>query len=94
MTKYYLEGEEFGRTIVDVKITPKTFTITPLEEQPFGCWGCLDQLWRNGKIVVKEPKRGMCKHKLIDWEDGSYTIYPDRAGLPYLLTKVEDDRNQ
>lgn len=72
--------------MVDIKITPKTVTIRPLEEQPFGLSGCIDELWEEGKIVIREYSgHKVCRHLLKDWGDGTFTLYPQREGEPFLL---------
>ena len=74
---------------VDIKFSAKSITIKPLGEKPFYTNGCIDELWDKGKIVVKiisDPSdHRVWKHYLKDWNDGTYTLYPSRAGIPYLL---------
>lgn len=103
---YYMLNDrwEKGEVVVSMKITPKTITITPTTEQPrykHG-WqtlksvpGSIDRLWKNGKIIIRElraeGKQKIKRDYLREWGDGTYTLYPDRAGEPFLLVPVEGD---
>lgn len=86
---YIMDGLEWNdKTVrVDVKKTPKTITITPVDKKPsFFMYACIEQLWDKGKITISDPKgHKLCRHRLMDWGDGTYTLYPDRAGLPYYM---------
>lgn len=73
--------------LVDLKETPKTFKITPFTPRGGVCMGCFDELWQGGFVIKKE---GRNKHCLKDWGDGTYTIYPNREGIPGLLTKAPE----
>lgn len=79
--------------IVDIKKTEKTVTITPISSKPMFTYACIDQLWDKGKIVIREPRPGsrtkITRHALIDWGNGKSTLYPDRAGIPFLLVPLE-----
>jgi hypothetical protein len=93
--KYWLLGNEWKENEpvkIEVKITPKTFTIKPISPKPFYTNGCIDQLWDKGKIIISKPKHEhkICRHMLINWDNGKYTLYPDRAGLPYKLVPKEN----
>lgn len=98
--KYYLLSNtwKFGEVIVKMTINPKTIVITPISPKPqyklgedlASTDGCIDQLWDDGKIVIKDyapPK--VCRHALINNCDGTYTIYPNRDGIPFELIPVE-----
>lgn len=87
---YELVGKEWEGidvVMVDLRITPKSYIITPISKRPYMTNGCIDQLWDNGKIIVREPTtpHKICKHYLESYGDDKYIIYPDRAGIPYLL---------
>ena len=88
-------GEE---VLVNVKFTPKTITITPISQKPhyelgkklISTDGCIDQLWDDGKIVIKyyaPPK--VCRHAFFKNGDGTYTLYPNREGVPFELIPVQ-----
>lgn len=89
--RYYLLGDEWKNRAsvkVEVKFTPKSITITPISEKPMATNGCIDQLWDIGKIVIREPSpktHRVGRHAVRYWGSGIYTLYPDRAGLPYVL---------
>ena len=94
MTLYYMHGDEFRdeKVIVDLKRTSKQIVITPISPKPRFTNGCIDKLWDDGKIVIREPNpktHRICRHYLEVWGDGDYTLYPDRAGLPYRLSPKE-----
>ena len=91
--KYLIHIAENGtREPVDIKFSAKAITIKPLGEKPFYTNGCIDELWDKGKITVKVildcSNHRVDKHYLIDWNDGTYTLYPSREGIAYLLEPV------
>lgn len=96
--KYRMDSKCWGvgEVMVDIKKTDKTTTITPISSRPMFTYGCIDQLWDNGRIVIREPRPGgrakITRHALIDWGNGTSTLYPDRAGIPFLLVPLEDER--
>lgn len=99
MSKYYMHGEEWTETvIVDFNKTPKTITIKPISLKPRYTNGCIDKLWDKGSIVIRKPKLGsrikMTRDFLQDWKDGTYTLYPERAGIPYYLEPVKEVNNE
>ena len=76
--------------LVEMKKTAKTITITPISQKPIFTHGCIDDLWRKGKIVIREPKANkVSPHTLREWGDGRYTLYPYRAGIPFVLQPAE-----
>lgn len=81
--------------IVEMKKTEKTVTITPISTRPKYTPGCIDDLWHNGKLVIREPKPGgrikITRHLLKDWGDGEYTLYPHREGIPFYMKPLEDE---
>lgn len=93
--KYSMLNESWkdGEVVVDIKKTNKTTTITPISSKPMYTYACIDQLWDKGKIVIREPRPGgrakITRHALIDWGNGKSTLYPDRAGIPFLLVPLE-----
>lgn len=93
--KYSMHNEYWkdGEVIVNIKKTNKTTTITPISSKPLYTYGCIDQLWDKGKITIREPKPGgkikVTRHLLEEWGNGTYTLYPDRAGIPFLLVPLE-----
>ena len=36
-------------------------------------------------LILRLKKDNKCKHCLRIWEDGSFTVYPYRAGTPYYF---------
>ncbi len=74
--KYYSGGgNEYDGGVWELKETPKTLIFNLIEE-PF-----FDLNWNQLKI----NKSGKNKHSFHEWEDGTYTIYPDQCGTPYLF---------
>ena len=97
--KYCMSNSEFwgDRSVtVDIKKTAKTTTITPISPKPqYFTPGCIDKLWYNGKIVIREyppESHRICANYLQDWGDGSYTLYHCRQGIPFLLTPAKEDK--
>ena len=88
-TIYRMDIPEAKTTVrVMIKKTPKTTTITPIDEKPKYVYGCIDRLWDDGKIIIREyapETHKVYTHYLADWGDGTYTLYPNRQGLPYYL---------
>lgn len=79
--------------IVEMKKTEKTVVITPVSPRPKSTPGCIDDLWSNGNITIREPKPGgrikITRHLLKDWGDGEYTLYPNREGIPFFMAPME-----
>lgn len=89
LNEYWLDED----VIVEMKKTERTVTITPISTKPKFTHGCIDDLWRNGKLVIREPRAGsrikMTRCLLKDWGDGEYTLYPDREGIPFYMKPLE-----
>lgn len=66
-------------TSVEVKETPKTITIEFLED------GVEYHSWYKKGDVLKCKKDNMSNHCIREWSDGTYTIYPNRGGVPYYI---------
>lgn len=61
----------------EVKETFKTITFTRIRK-PFFNW------WFDGdKIVCKKDNQSI--HWLNDWEDGTFTVYPNRNWTPFYF---------
>ena len=73
-------GTEYGGGIWELKETAKTLIFICIEKPYFSC------NWDKLKIN-KDPKKNKL-HCLRDWEDGTYTIYPDQCGTPYYFTPI------
>lgn len=74
--------------LVEMRETETSYIITPITDQPAGHFDCyLDSLWELGRMVVKKKKG---KHRMVDWGDDEYTLYPYRSGLPYWLRPVKE----
>jgi hypothetical protein len=84
--KYYSGGDtEYDGGIWEKKETPKTIRFTLIEE-PF-----FDLNWND--LIIKKDITKNTRHCLRDWKDGTFTIYPDRCGTPYVfepLTKTNE----
>ena len=73
-------GNSFDGGIWSFKETTKSYTIECQERN--------DSIAPDKMIIKKDGKAGrnrVSKHKLIDWEDGTYTIYPFRQGVPCVF---------
>lgn len=106
--KYLMLNErcwDEGDVIVEMRITSKTTTITPVTERPryrYG-WqtlkpvpGCIEQLWEKGKIAIRRPlnPHRYSRHVLIDEGGDKFVLYPDRAGEPFLLKPLEGENGR
>lgn len=73
-------GTELPVGIWDVVETAKSITFT-LAEKPLGMNAV--ELWFD-KLVCRRDNR--CPHCLKDWGDSSFTVYPNRNGIPFYFT--------
>lgn len=88
------KDSSFGEVSFDVEMkkTSKTATIKPIDAKPkygygdFPLPGCIDRLWDLGEMKFRLP--GPC---FKEWDDGTYTIYPCGAGIPFLLTPEKEE---
>ncbi len=79
-------GVEYDGGIWRKQDRPQTITFVCVKE-PF-----FDIAWH--KLVIhKDPKKNK-RHCLRDWQNGTYTIYPDQCGTPYIFKpfNLHDDR--
>ena len=81
---------------VELLKTPKAVTIKPLDPKPKYTYGCIDKLWDKGQIRIVTDEETMRKRNRVprnalkDWGDGTYTLYPERQGIPFLLTPEKE----
>jgi hypothetical protein len=81
--KYYSGGgTEYDGGLWEKKETVKTITFTQIEKSFF------NPNWELLKINKDETKNR--RHCLRDWNDGTYTIYPDQSGTPHVFEPVEN----
>lgn len=64
---------------IDYKNTKKTITIEFLDSDVK-----YESFFEKGD-KIKCRKDNKCKHCIRNWEDGTYTIYPNRSGIPYYI---------
>ena len=57
--------------------TPKTFRFLVILPPYFGV------NWE--ELIIYKTKVKKNRHAFHDWEDGTYTIYPDQCGIPHYL---------
>lgn len=76
-----------GELLVCIKDTDKTIRIKLLENTLRFSPGHLDILFEKSNRV-SIPISGKSPHKLLAWCDGDITIYPYRAGVPYLFERI------
>jgi len=80
--KYYSGcGKEYNGGIWEKKETPKTIIFKQIEKSFF------NPNWELLKIHKDETKNK--RHCLRDWEDGTYTIYPDQCGTPHVFEPIK-----
>ena len=79
----YISGSrtEHEAGIWEKKETTKTITFMQITESFF------NPNWTILKIHKEEAKNN--RHCFRDWEDGTYTIYPDQCGTPHYFEPIE-----
>ena len=79
---YYVSGggTEYDGGIWEKKETPKTITFNCIKK-PF-----FETNWEK-LVICKDEKRNK-RHCFRDWEDGTYTIYPDQCGTPHVFEPI------
>ena len=99
------KDSSFGEVSFDVEMekTPKTVTIKPIGAKPkygygdFPLPGCIDKLWDKGQIRICTDEEMMKKKNRVprdvlkDWGDGTFTLYPGRRGVPFLLEPEKEE---
>jgi hypothetical protein len=80
------QNEDGG--IFEIKFTEKNLILVGLEK-PFFTYGCIDsEVWNKDSKKCLIPKNNKSKNGLRDWEDGSFTIYFCRSGVPHYFEKL------
>jgi hypothetical protein len=75
-------------TDVDVKETSKMYRLRLVAIDAADWCPHLEQLFFNGVDDVRYIRKESGNHKLIDWGDDTFTIYPYRAGIPYYFKRI------
>lgn len=79
--KYYSGGgNEYDGGVWEKRETVKKIVFVLIEE-PF-----FDINWNKLEIHKDETKNK--RHCFRDWGDGTYTIYPEQCGKPYVFTPI------
>lgn len=76
-------GTEHNDGIWIKKVTPKTLTLEKIEDYMTGVYRMHDVGYKT-VLRVGSP----AKHKFIDNEDGTFTLYFNRAGTPYYFEPI------
>ena len=79
--KYYSGGgTEYDGGIWEKKETSKTIRFTLIEKS----------FWRTDwdSLLINKDETKNKRHCLKDWKDGTYTIYPDCCGTPYVFKPI------
>jgi hypothetical protein len=71
-------GEEYDGGLWEKKETAKIITFICVEKSFY------EVDW--DKLICRKDNK--CPHHFTDWEDGSYTVYPNRCGTPHIFTPV------
>lgn len=74
------DGTEYSDGLWQKKETPKTITFKQLKESFY------QPSWTELRMYKDKTKNN--KHILRDWEDGTYTIYPNQSGIPHLFEPI------
>ena len=73
-------GEAYDGGIWAMKETAKKIIFEVIEKPYFDL--------NYDKLECSKDNR--CKHTLRDWGDGTYTVYPNANGTPYLFEPLEE----
>ena len=74
-------GAKYKSGIWQKKETPKTILFTLIDE-PF--WEPNYKTLKINKDIKKNKQ-----HCFRDWQDGTYTVYPDQCGTPYYFEPIK-----
>ena len=77
-------GREYDGGIWQLKETPKTMVFTCIKKSFF-------EVDRKILKIHKNPEKNK-RHCLKDWEDGTYTIYPDQCGVPHIFEPIKPEK--
>lgn len=88
-----IDGREGG--IWTKKETPKTITFTYVDDLHFKPNYTIIKV----KKETRNDKKGDIRYHgygnvLIDWEDGTYTAYPNQTGISYYFISVLCEKNK
>lgn len=75
MTHTDCAGGEYDGGIWEIKQTPKSYLFT-LIEKPF-----FESNFCNMPKICRIAKGGDRQHIILDWDDGTFTVYPYRSGV-------------
>lgn len=92
-------GTEQDEGIWEIKETPKTITLKCIEESFFGPdfkSVKINKYYRDGKSASRKLEEDGVSyighmnngHVLRDWLDGTYTLYPNQGGKPYIFEPI------
>ncbi len=71
--------------VMDVKETDKSYIFILVELESRYSASHMQQLFSKSNRVVIRKKRG--GHAIRIWSDGSFTLYPFQAGIPFYFVK-------
>lgn len=83
--KEYVEKDVYlGDIMLDVKETANSYILLLIKNDvKYDAPQIDDMFFKKEKVIIK--KSGS-EHALNDWQDGSFTLYPYRVGVPYLFS--------
>lgn len=78
--------------IVSVKETEKAYKLTLEKMEAYCSPSHIEMLFKDSNSIT------ICKnknhHAINEWSDGTFTIYPFRAGIPFYFEPVEDNSTE
>jgi hypothetical protein len=78
--KFYGGGDtEYDGGIWEKKETLKKIILNCVKKSYFGKYENLE--------ICKDSKKN--KHPIRDWSDGSFTVYPNQSGTPYVFEPIK-----
>ena len=83
----YEYDKPIGHILIDMTETNKSYKIKLIENTTYLDYDHFINLFKNGDTVF--IGKANSPHAVRIWEDGDFTIYPNRAGIPFWFQKIE-----
>ena len=73
-------------TTIEVKETDKTYIFKLVDHNWRYSFGHVENMFKDKlRVVIKKNKSA---HAIQRWNDGSFTLYPYRAGIPFYFAPI------
>ncbi len=75
---------------IELKETEKSYIFNLIELKSRYCPAQIEELFRKSKhVVIRKNKGG---HAMRKWEDGTFTLYPYQAGVPFYFKRLKEGK--